>query len=175
MHQSFNHLGYASLQYVCVSPVLRSLQVDIIFQVWPHQCWVEGKDHLPWPTGSILSSAALDTTSILCPQGHIAFGHDSARGLWLWEWQLNSLTTESFFSLGFIHSFSILRAEWNIPILPLVCWVSRISVITDLKYTKNYNYFLISVLVWRLGNLATKEFTHKFSLCSWLHKTFLFA
>lgn len=38
-----------SLKYVHVSLVLESPEMDIVLHVWPHQCWAEWKDHLPWP------------------------------------------------------------------------------------------------------------------------------
>jgi len=34
--------------------------MDPGLQVWPHQCGVERKDHLPWPAGNTLSNAELN-------------------------------------------------------------------------------------------------------------------
>ena len=34
--------------------------------MWPHQCWVEGKHHLPQPAGNTSPNAGLDTISFLC-------------------------------------------------------------------------------------------------------------
>lgn len=42
-----------TLQYVHVSLILGSPEVDPALQVWPDQCWVEGKHHLPQPAGNI--------------------------------------------------------------------------------------------------------------------------
>ena len=61
--QSFHHLGGPSQdspQCVQASLVLGSPALDTVIQVWPHQCWREGKDHLPWSGGSSLFNAAQD-------------------------------------------------------------------------------------------------------------------
>ena len=55
MLQYLNHLSSSSLdslQYVHVSLVLGSPELDTLLQMWLLQCWVEGKDHLPWPAGN---------------------------------------------------------------------------------------------------------------------------
>jgi len=56
MLQSLNHVCgplQDSLWYVPVSLVLRSPDLDTVLQLWPHQCWVQGKDHLPWPADNL--------------------------------------------------------------------------------------------------------------------------
>ena len=41
-----------TLQRVHVSLVLESPELDTVLQMWPHWCWVEGKDHHPQPASS---------------------------------------------------------------------------------------------------------------------------
>ena len=71
MLESLNHVrGHSldSLYYVNVSFVLGSPELVIVLQVWPHQCSVEGKDHLPQSAGYTPPSAAQDTFR-LCSKG----------------------------------------------------------------------------------------------------------
>ena len=66
MLQSFHHSSgplLDSLCYVHVPLVLRSPELHTVLQVCSLQCWVEGKDHLPWAAGSTLLNAAEDTTT----------------------------------------------------------------------------------------------------------------
>ena len=56
-----------SLQHV--SLVLESPALDTGLQMWPHQCWLDGKVHLPWPAGSTVPNAAQGTISLLCHKG----------------------------------------------------------------------------------------------------------
>ena len=58
-----------SLQYVHVSSILQSRELDTAPYVWPHQHWIKGKDHLPWPASNIWSSAAEDTFALLSCKG----------------------------------------------------------------------------------------------------------
>ena len=70
--QSLRHLCgpfLGSLQHVHVSLVLASPELDTAPQVWPHQCWVEGKDHLPRPAGYAFFNAAQDAIHLLCSKG----------------------------------------------------------------------------------------------------------
>ena len=49
MFQLLNHLNVLllnSLQYLHISFVLGSPEMNTVLQVWPHQFWAEGKDHL---------------------------------------------------------------------------------------------------------------------------------
>lgn len=62
------NLSLNSLQYVHVFLVLGSPEVGTPLQLWPHHCWVEGKD-LPHPTGSTSPSAAKDTSNLLGCKG----------------------------------------------------------------------------------------------------------
>ena len=57
------------LQYVYAFLVLSSPELDPALQAWPHQHWAEWQDHLPLPTGNILSNAAQDTICLLCHTG----------------------------------------------------------------------------------------------------------
>ena len=69
MFQHLNHLcgpSLDSLQYVYISLVLGSPELATGLQLWPHQRWVQRKDHLPWPAGNTLSNAAPDTIDHLC-------------------------------------------------------------------------------------------------------------
>jgi len=48
------------LLQIHISLVLERPQQDSELQMSPHQCWAEGKDHLPWPAGNALLNAAQD-------------------------------------------------------------------------------------------------------------------
>jgi len=59
---------------------------DTVLQVWPYQCWGEGKDHLPWPTGSTPPNADHSTICLLCHKGTLLACvqfcvHQDAQGL----------------------------------------------------------------------------------------------
>ena len=63
-----------TLQYVHVSLEPGSPELGPALQLWPHQCWVVGKDHLPWPADNTPNSA-LDAIGILCHEGALlAYG-----------------------------------------------------------------------------------------------------
>lgn len=70
MLQTLHHLcgtSLDSLQYVCVFPVSGSTGVlGTVLQVWPHQRWVQWKDHLSQPAGKTLRHTAQDTISLHC-------------------------------------------------------------------------------------------------------------
>ena len=73
MLQSLNRLSGSSLdslQYVHICLVLGSPELNTVLQVWPHQCWVEGKAPLPRPAGHTLPNAAQETTSHLAARAH---------------------------------------------------------------------------------------------------------
>jgi len=75
MLQSFNLLNHPCgsllgfVQYVCVSPVLRSPELDPLLQMWPRQGWKKGRHHLPLPAGNTLPNAAQDIIHLLCSKG----------------------------------------------------------------------------------------------------------
>lgn len=70
MLQSLHHLCSASVDwYVHISLVLRSSDLDPVFQVRPHQGWAEEKGHCPWLAGIISPDASQDTDSHLCNNG----------------------------------------------------------------------------------------------------------
>ena len=72
MLQSLHHLcgpSLDSLQYVHLSPVLGTPALDPALQLWPHQCGVEGKDHLPRPAGNTPPDADQDPIDLLCSKG----------------------------------------------------------------------------------------------------------
>lgn len=58
-----------SFGYVQVPLVLGSLELDTVLQVWPDQCWAEGKDHLPWPAGNTLPNEDQGSISFLRCKG----------------------------------------------------------------------------------------------------------
>lgn len=77
MLQLLNHLCKSTLnpfQELHVSFGLRSPQLNTAVQMWPHQCWVEGRDHLLWPAGSALCNASQDAIGLL--------GHKDMTGSW---------------------------------------------------------------------------------------------
>lgn len=53
----FHDLSLDFLQYVHVSLVLGSSDLDAAISVWPHQFCVKRKDPLPWPTSKTLDAA----------------------------------------------------------------------------------------------------------------------
>lgn len=59
---------YTGIHPVCL--VLGSPELDPAFQVWPYQCWVEGKEIPSQPAGNTLPNAAQDCLSLL--QRHIS-------------------------------------------------------------------------------------------------------
>jgi len=66
--QSFHYLdgpSLDSLQYVHVSLLLGGPELDPAIQMWPHQSWGEGKDHLLWSDGNALPNAARNTVCLL--------------------------------------------------------------------------------------------------------------
>lgn len=58
-----------------ICPAVGSPELDSALKTWPHQCCVEGKDHLPQPVDNYLCNAAQDTDGLFLLQGCIA-------GLW---------------------------------------------------------------------------------------------
>ena len=72
MLQYLNHLCGPLLglhHHVHISLVLRNPELDTVLRGWPHQHWVEGKDHLPQSPGNTLSNEAQDADSFLCSKG----------------------------------------------------------------------------------------------------------
>lgn len=57
------------LQYVCVSSVMENPELDIEPQLF-HQCWAEGKDHLPPIAGNIPPHAAGILGACFAVRGH---------------------------------------------------------------------------------------------------------
>jgi len=57
-----------SLQYVHVSLILGSPELDTVLQVWP-PVLIEVKDRLPQPAGTTLLNAAKDTIYLPCRKG----------------------------------------------------------------------------------------------------------
>lgn len=49
--------------------VLENPELDPVLQVWPHQCWTEGKDHCPQPAGSPPADAAWAVNSLFSSWG----------------------------------------------------------------------------------------------------------
>lgn len=62
--RTLNHLCWTL--YIHVFLVMGSPELELVLSMWPHQCWVEGKDYLPQPTGNTPPKAAQDTISFLC-------------------------------------------------------------------------------------------------------------
>jgi len=58
-----------ALQQVHVSPVLRTLHLDAVLQVRPHQCSAEEQDHLPCPGGHAAFDVAQDAIGFLGCKG----------------------------------------------------------------------------------------------------------
>lgn len=47
-----------------ICPAVGSPELDSALKTWPHQCCVEGKDHLPQPVDNYLCNAAQDTDGL---------------------------------------------------------------------------------------------------------------
>ena len=52
------------------SLTLRIPGLDPALQLWPHQCCVEGADHIPQPAGNVLSHAAPNDVGQICHRAH---------------------------------------------------------------------------------------------------------
>lgn len=73
MLQSFNHPcspSLDSLQYVHVSHILGSPELDTGLQMVPHQCWLEGQDHMPQPAGSAFPDTAQTLLAAFATRAH---------------------------------------------------------------------------------------------------------
>ncbi|KAK4830016.1 hypothetical protein QYF61_008279 [Mycteria americana] len=57
-----------TLQHLNVSLVVRGPKLNTGFEVWPHQCRVQGHDHFPSPAGHAFSDASQDAIGLL---GHL--------------------------------------------------------------------------------------------------------
>lgn len=58
-----------------ICPAVGSPELDSALKTWPHQCCVEGKDHLSQPVNNYLRNTAQDTDGLFLLQGCIG-------GLW---------------------------------------------------------------------------------------------
>lgn len=69
--QARHHLSGSSLdsQHVHVTLVLGVPELVPVIQVWSHQCWIKGNDHLTQPSGNTLTNADQDTFSFLSKNG----------------------------------------------------------------------------------------------------------
>ncbi|KAK4825284.1 LOW QUALITY PROTEIN: hypothetical protein QYF61_026129 [Mycteria americana] len=57
-----------TLQHLNVSLVVRGPKLNTVFEVWPHQCRVQGHDHFPSPAGHTISDTSQDAIGFL---GHL--------------------------------------------------------------------------------------------------------
>ncbi|KAK4832039.1 hypothetical protein QYF61_020554 [Mycteria americana] len=57
------------LQHLNVSLVVRGPKLNTGFEVWPHQCQVQGHDHFPTPAGHTISHTSQDAIGLL---GHLS-------------------------------------------------------------------------------------------------------
>ncbi|KAK4816766.1 hypothetical protein QYF61_022764 [Mycteria americana] len=57
-----------TLQPLNVSLVVRGPKLNTVFEVWPHQCQVQGHDHFPSPAGHTISDTSQDAIGFL---GHL--------------------------------------------------------------------------------------------------------
>ncbi|KAK4810039.1 hypothetical protein QYF61_005102 [Mycteria americana] len=57
-----------TLQPLNVSLVVRGPKLNTVFEVWPHQCRVQGHDHFPSPAGHTISDTSQDA---ICLLGHL--------------------------------------------------------------------------------------------------------
>lgn len=174
--QSRHHHGRPlmdSLQYVHVPLLLGSPALDRVLQVWPHQCRVEGKDHLPWPAGNTLANAAEYTIIFLCwlmfslvfPRTSKALLAKllSIRAWWLpactvdWScsfpgaWLRTSFSLLSFMRLLSAHFSSLLRplwmAAWPLVYHSLLLWCPQRSMLR-LKRLCNSTSSCQTLFVW---------------------------
>ncbi|KAK4827428.1 hypothetical protein QYF61_017866 [Mycteria americana] len=56
------------LQHLNVSLVVRGPKLNSVFEVWPHQCRVQGHDHFPTPAGHAIFDTSQDAIGFL---GHL--------------------------------------------------------------------------------------------------------
>ncbi|KAK4814248.1 hypothetical protein QYF61_012744, partial [Mycteria americana] len=57
-----------SIQHLNVSLVVRGPKLNTVFEVWPHQCRVQGHDHFPSPAGHTIPDTSQDAIGFL---GHL--------------------------------------------------------------------------------------------------------
>ncbi|KAK4815730.1 hypothetical protein QYF61_006768 [Mycteria americana] len=57
-----------SLQHLNVSLVVRGPKLNTVFEVWPHQCQVQGHDHFPSPAGHAIFDTTQDAIGFV---GHL--------------------------------------------------------------------------------------------------------
>ncbi|KAK4830776.1 hypothetical protein QYF61_013609 [Mycteria americana] len=57
-----------TLQHLNVSLVVRGPKLNTVFEVWPHQCRVQGHDHFPSPAGHTIPDTSQDALGFL---GHL--------------------------------------------------------------------------------------------------------
>ncbi|KAK4815896.1 hypothetical protein QYF61_009947 [Mycteria americana] len=57
-----------TLQHLNVSLVVRGPTLNTAFEVWPHQCRVQGHDHFPSPAGHTISDTSQDAIGL---RGHL--------------------------------------------------------------------------------------------------------
>ncbi|KAK4809951.1 hypothetical protein QYF61_002908 [Mycteria americana] len=57
-----------TFQHLNVSLVVRGPKLNTAFEVWPHQCWVQGHDHFPSPAGHTIFDTSQDAIGFL---GHL--------------------------------------------------------------------------------------------------------
>lgn len=59
-------------------------ELDLVLHAWPHQCWVEGNDHLHWPAANTPDSPEGCWPTLLL--GHAANSRTFLDLSWQWKW-----------------------------------------------------------------------------------------
>jgi len=57
-----------TLQHLNILFVVRAPKLNTLFEVWPHQCLVQGHDHFPRPAGHTIPETNQDAAGLL---GHL--------------------------------------------------------------------------------------------------------
>lgn len=52
------------LTLFCRSFIWWENKLNTVLQMWLHMCWIEGNNHVPWPTGRGLANALQDVVSL---------------------------------------------------------------------------------------------------------------
>ena len=57
------------LQHFSILLVVTGPKMNTVFQVWPHQCPVQGDNHFPTPAGHTIPDTSQDAIDLLCHLG----------------------------------------------------------------------------------------------------------
>lgn len=141
------------------------LKLDTVLEVHPHQCWAEGKDHVPQPAGNTLPAAAQDITNFVlykkCP--YITYlNHGNKRHnllhILLQLWQVAKLTG-NYFIIWQLTSTVLDINEYTFKRTGIIKKINSCPLISyTLHVFPKYQQTLLSLI-------STQSFSHPFKKC----------